>query len=169
MQRSKTLHIPRFIIVLLGASVLSACAARSLPSAYTSSAETAPKRPAFQVIQTGAKVRILIFSDICFEGGTGQINDVCYAQLPQLSDFLKTYLPPFKIIGYSDPILGDPQGSVLAKQQAFAIATYLWTRGYSTKEVIVRTPPTFMKEDFLGSTKNVESNSVNRRVEVRNY
>jgi flagellar motor protein MotB len=128
-----------------------------------------PEPARIQVIKTCNRLKIVVFSDRCFEPELRmpyqpRINSVCAAKLSQLAIVLKAYKNRcIGVVGYTDRVADQQTAESNTQKQADTIASFLWSHGIPVRRLTAYG----VGGDYLvASYRNVVANSANRRVEI---
>lgn len=112
----------------------------------------------------GDTLRVIIYSDNCFEQGTAEIQSSCQPALNNLVALLKTYgNAQIKVAAYKDDSLGQASAKILSTAQAQSMGAYLWTHGIPFRQI---TTIGYGRLNPIASNGNVNGSAMNRRVEV---
>lgn len=117
-----------------------------------------------QVVQTGEKIRAIVYTDTCFEVGTANIDKSCYSKLDKLTMLLKHYgNTPVTVAGYADDITDPAYAKWFSKQQATSLVTYFWTRGIPFRRFHV---VSYGQANPIATNNTTRGTGYNRRVEI---
>lgn len=122
-----------------------------------------------QVIKTCNRLKIVVFSDRCFEPELRmpyqpRISSVCAAKLNQLASVLKAYTNRrIWVVGYTDCVADQQTAESNTQRQADTIAAFLWSRGIPVRRL---TADGVGGHYLVASHRNVVANSANRRIEI---
>ncbi len=135
---------------------------KSLDSAPLEKKKNLPP-PVLQVIQGADRLRIIVYSDVCFRPN-GKLTVNCTKQLNQTIKLIKSYGDGLiQVVGYSDDLYDPQAASAITQDQAEVITSFLWSHGIGTQRL--RTIG-YGRHDFIASNRNVRASSYNRRVEI---
>lgn len=161
--------------ILLNGAFLTACVTdpiqqsidqqRSAAKKATVVLNDKPASSAVQVIQTPERLRIVLYSDRCFEwSGHRHMRPVCMKQLDKALDLLASYgSGPIKVIAYTDDMYDTKTAANIAQRQANITAAFLWSRGIPSMslQAIGRG-----RHDFVANNRDINASAANRRVEI---
>lgn len=123
------------------------------------------KRSASQLIRMNDRIRIAIYSDSLFEGSSAKFRQNYRASLETLETFLTNNKMPNKVIvnGYQSNTGDVNRLTDLSKEQANAVASFVWAVGVPSEKIkVIAHGPRSMVSSNDTASGNVE----NRRIEV---
>lgn len=117
-----------------------------------------------QVIQIGDQVKLVLPSDLFFLQQTPVLNTKYYPVLDQIVTFLQGLNKiNVKIAGYTDNTQCTLRNMALSRQQAQAIADYLWNHGIDTRVLYA---VGYGEQQSIASNLTREGRQMNRRIEI---
>jgi outer membrane protein OmpA-like peptidoglycan-associated protein len=123
------------------------------------------RQQTIQVIQTPDRLRIVLYSDQCFEpSGHRHMRPLCVKQLDKTLDLLQSYgSGPIKVLAYTDDMYDANTALQIAQRQAVITTAFLWSRGIPSAQLqtIGRG-----RQDFVASNRDIRASVANRRVEI---
>jgi len=117
-----------------------------------------------QVILVGDNLRLILPSDLFFASNTPVLNENYYPVLNQIALLLRglnKYV--VKVSGYTDDIGWPTRSLALSRQQAQAIANYLWNQGIDAR-VLYATG--YGSQMPITSNTTAAERAMNRRIEI---
>lgn len=119
--------------------------------------------PVIQVIQTTDRLRVIVYSDACFQLN-GQLTSHCAWQLNQAMKTIKSYGNGLvQVVAYTDDLYDPKAATKIAQEQADTVTSFLWKHGIEAPRL--RTIA-YGAHGFIASNRRVRSSSFNRRVEI---
>lgn len=117
-----------------------------------------------QVIQQGAKVKLVLSADAFFKPGSPTINPTYYPVLDSIAALLNHYRnAPVTITGYTDNVASPKRNREFSQALANSIVTYLWTKGIPFERMTIQGSG---EDDTIATNRTVQGNAMNRRVEI---
>ncbi len=117
-----------------------------------------------QVIAVGQSVKLIIFTDSCFDFGTSTLTNKCDGILANTAAFLKlTGTAPIKAAGYTDNVFGETFALRLSQEQADSVVAYLWAHGIPQQRFYAKG---YGSADPIATNYTSRGNGLNRRVEI---
>lgn len=167
-----------YALVLLGLlSLLTLTGCQHQPSKTVAYYETqdlslseAIRQNGAQMIQQGARLKIILPTDKFFRAQTLQVRSHQIDTLRMIAIYLKNHMNQYHgsstitVTGYVDTVFTKNRRIALSRQYADVIASYLWNQGFSERQIRVR---------GAGSTGTVADpttamgSGANRRVEIQ--
>lgn len=123
-----------------------------------------------QIIQQGARLQIILPTDIFFRMGTTQLKYNQINTLKLISKYLKNYSDQFEhsplitVSGHTDTVYNKENQAKLSQQYAEVVASFLWNQGFSQKQLQVHG---LSSTDPIGNPKTARGSSDNRRVVIQ--
>jgi len=119
--------------------------------------------PAIQVIQGADRLRVIVYSDVCFRPN-GKLTSNCAQQLGPTIKRIKSYGDGLiQVVGYSDDLYDPQTAAAITQDQAEIITSFLWAHGIGSQRLRAIG---YGRHDFIASNRNVKASSFNRRVEI---
>ena len=117
-----------------------------------------------QIIQVGDQVTFILATNLFFIPGTPTMKTKAYPALNRIVSLINQQNNyAVKVVGYVNNGEQPERDLALSRQQALAIADYLWRQGVNTPEVY----STGNKDKrFVTSNKNPEKKRSNQRIEI---
>lgn len=116
------------------------------------------------VVAVGQSLRLIIFTDKCFEFGTSDPTNQCEDILNYVAALLKkTGNTPVKVAGYSDNTWGEAFALRLSQEQADSVVAYLWAHGIPRKRFYAKG---YGSADPIATNYTIRGNGLNRRIEI---
>lgn len=117
-----------------------------------------------QVIAVGQSLKLIIFTDKCFEFGTSDLTNSCEDTLSYTAALLKmTGNAPIKVAGYSDNNFGEDVALRISREQADAVVAFLWAHGIPRERFYVKG---YGSADPIATNYTTRGNGLNRRIEI---
>ncbi|TLY48624.1 MAG: hypothetical protein E6K54_01095 [Gammaproteobacteria bacterium] len=164
----KTISLFFYCFLTLAMISLASCAsnypeAPLLERKTVGNAKKSLPPPVIQVVQSADRLRVIAYSDGCFRSN-GKLIRNCMQQLSQKVKLIKSYGDGLiQVVGYSDDLYDPQTASVITREQAEVITSFLWTHGIGSQRL--RTIG-YGRHDYIASNRNVKASSFNRRVEI---
>lgn len=186
-------YFGKFSIVLLLIIGLTSCAANqhvSAPGAYSNSSKAALSTTSanttegalaganaypngvlknlsiqgVQVVVIGQSLKLIIFTDSCFEFGTSTLTNHCTNILNNVTALLKsTGSANIKVAGYTDTGFGDDFALRLTQEQADSVVAFLWAHGVPQQRLYAKG---YGSADPIATNYTTRGNALNRRIEI---
>ena len=117
-----------------------------------------------QVVAVGQSLKLIIFTDKCFEFGTSAITNQCEAILNNTAALLKlTGNAPIQVAGYSDNNFGEAFAQRLTQEQADSVVAYLWAHGIPQQRFYAKG---YGSANPIATNYTTRGNGLNRRIEI---
>jgi outer membrane protein OmpA-like peptidoglycan-associated protein len=117
-----------------------------------------------QVVAVGQSLKLIIFSDKCFQFGTSDITNYCSDVLSNTAALLKmTGNAPITVAGYTDNNFGENFGLRLTREQADSVVAFLWAHGIPHERFYVKG---YGSADPIATNYTTRGNGLNRRIEI---
>ena len=117
-----------------------------------------------QTIQAIDRLRIILYSDECFNRDAGLLN-TCSQSLRRLLPLIVSYgHGPIQIVGYTDDVFDAAMAQQRSQCQADSVRAYLCSLGISPRRLQAIG---YGDHDSLASNRSIAASAANRRVEIR--
>lgn len=178
MKKQRTNKRVAGLLILMISGLLTACTTTDGPiqkaidrqkqaeaRAAKKQKQTPVPQQTIQVIQTPNRLRIVLYSDACFEpSGHRHMRPLCVKQLDKTLDLLQSYgSGPIQVLAYTDDMYDANTAFKIAQRQAAITTAFLWSRGIPSAQLqtIGRG-----RQDFVASNRDIKASMANRRVEI---
>ena len=116
-----------------------------------------------QVIQSPDRLRIILYSDVCFQGN-GRLTAECSQQLATAMKVIKQYGDGLiQVVAYTDDVYDPQTAAKISQRQAETVVAFLWSKGIGSQRLRA---VGFGDHDSIASNQSVKASAANRRVEI---
>ena len=117
-----------------------------------------------QVVMVGDEIRIIVPTDNYFYKNSSHLNSNYYPVLDKLVLFIRG-IPKtcVRVAGYSDDTICQTRALALTREQAAAVANYLWRRGIAARMIY---PEGCGRDSPVSHNQTSEGRAQNRRIEI---
>lgn len=117
-----------------------------------------------QFIQTGDDLMLVLSSDQVFVAKTPILNTSSYSALNGIASLLKDHEKfSVSVAGYTDSMGWQQRNIALSRQQAAAVADYLWRQGIDTRLMYT---VGYGAKETIASNSTSSGRAMNRRIEI---
>lgn len=117
-----------------------------------------------QVVQSPERLRVILYSDGCFQANNGHLTAECSQQLAATMNTIKHYGEGLvQVVGYTDDIYDPKLATAVSQQQADSVMAFLWSKGIASQRLRAIG---FGNHDPIASNRSVKASVANRRVEI---
>ncbi len=162
-------------LLLISPFLLSACTTSTMQQSNNLHAVSIEKRktvakknkesppPLIQVIQSPDRLRIVLYSDVCFQDNS-RLTAECSQQLATTMKLIKHYGDSLiQVVGYTDDIYDPKMAAEISQRQADTVVAFLWSKGIGSQRLRA---VGFGNHDPIASNQSVKASAANRRVEI---